>query len=59
MADLVSSGDVKVNWRVVSKPSATVHAGDVISCTGKGRVEVRAVTETAKGRYAVEMLRLM
>lgn len=32
-------------------------AGDVISCSGKGRVEVLSAELTKKLRYAVEMVR--
>lgn len=56
-ADAVRSGDIRLNWRE-AKPSALVAAGDVISMAGKGRVEVVAVSETKRGRFAVEMNRL-
>ena len=35
MADMIKSGDVRVNWRSVSKPSIEVKEGDVISCAGE------------------------
>lgn len=57
MADLIKAGDVKVNWRECSKASLEVKQGDVISCAGKGRVEVREVTITKKQRYAVQLVR--
>lgn len=46
----------RLNWRV-SKGTMIVKAGDMISCSGKGRVEVTDVTQTKKGRYAIAMVR--
>ena len=34
---LLSTGDVRVNWRSGCKPSSEVKAGDVISAAGKVR----------------------
>jgi len=57
MADMVKSGDVRVNWRAAPKPSAEVAAGDVISVAGKGRLEIKEVGTTAKGKFSVKMVR--
>ena len=57
MAAFVKGGDVRVNWAPCGKPSVEVGEGDVISCAGKGRLEVRGVEETKKGRYKVDMVR--
>jgi photosystem II S4 domain protein len=57
MADAIRAGDVKLNWVVTTKAAAAVGAGDVISCAGKGRVEIVGVEATRKGRWAVEMVR--
>ena len=57
-AALVKAGDVRVNWVTCSKPSVDVAAGDVIACSGKGRVEVLGVSTTKRGRFAVELQRL-
>lgn len=46
----------RVNWKP-AKSSSTVKQGDVISCAGKGRVEVGEINETKKGRFAVNMVR--
>ena len=53
------SGDVRVNWRAGAKPSVDVKAGDVISCAGKGRVEVREAALTKKGKWAVQLVRYL
>eukprot|EP00983_Pelagomonas_calceolata_P038501 1136809-Pelagomonas_calceolata.AAC.10 len=55
MADLVKGNNVRVNWRPVTKPSVELKKGDIISCTGKGRLEITEVNTTKKGKYAVEM----
>lgn len=59
MSDLIKGGDVRLNFRPVSKPSTEVKAGDVVSCAGKGRLEVLEVSQTKKGKYAVSMERLV
>jgi RNA-binding protein YlmH len=46
-----------VNWRSGAKPSSEVKAGDLISCSGKGRVEVVEASLTKKGKYSVRMVR--
>ena len=48
----------RVNWQD-AKASDTVGVGDVISCSGKGRVEVRDASITKKGRHALELHRLL
>lgn len=59
MLDRIKGGDVRVNWKVVEKPSVEVKAGDNITCAGKGRLELRAVQVTKKDRFAVEMVRFV
>ena len=49
-------GGGSVNWRA-AKGSALVKAGDMISASGMGRLEVTDVTPTKKGRWAVGMVR--
>ena len=46
----------RLNW-AQAKGSVLVKDGDVISCSGKGRVEVVTTDLTKKGRHAVEMVR--
>jgi RNA-binding protein YlmH len=59
MADLIKGGDVRLNWRPVSKASTEVKAGDVVSCAGKGRLEVLEVNQNKKGKFVVNMERLV
>jgi RNA-binding protein YlmH len=57
MSDLIKAGDVRVNWRPVSKTSIDLKEGDIVSCSGKGRMEVRSITMTKKGKYSVNLVR--
>ena len=59
MADLISAGDVRVNWRDISSTSYTVKPGDLIAIRGKGRVEVGDMMVTKKDRYRVELTRFV
>ncbi|XP_037406469.1 putative RNA-binding protein YlmH isoform X1 [Triticum urartu] len=40
LGSMISSGDVRVNWSLVSKSGATLKAGDVVSVSGMGRLKV-------------------
>jgi photosystem II S4 domain protein len=57
MADLISAGDVRVNWKDISQASYIVKSGDLIAIRGKGRLEVGEVTVTKKERYRVQLTR--
>lgn len=73
VADWIARGDVRcvgvrwllldgtcvgrVNWKTVTKGSAAVAQGDLISVSGKGRVAVMSATQTLKGKWAVELER--
>lgn len=49
----------RVNWLSDCKASDELKAGDVISISGKGRLELRSASETKKGKFAIEMVRFM
>lgn len=57
MAEAISSGDVRVNWKDITQSSYTVQPGDLISLRGKGRLEVGEVAVTKKQRYRVQLVR--
>jgi photosystem II S4 domain protein len=57
MADAISGGDVRVNWKEISQSSYSVKSGDLISVSGKGRIEVGEVSVTKKQRYRVQLTR--
>lgn len=57
MSSIISSGDVRVNWKEVKQASHAVKAGDLIAIRGKGRLEVGEVSMTKKQRYRVDLTR--
>lgn len=57
MADLINSGDVRVNWKEITQPSYQVKPEDLIAIRGKGRLEVGEVQTTKKQRYRVQLTR--
>ncbi|WP_035988639.1 photosystem II S4 domain protein [Leptolyngbya sp. KIOST-1] len=57
MADLISSGDVRVNWNPVSQPSHTLNSGDLVAIRGKGRLEIGDIAVTKKERYRINLTR--
>jgi photosystem II S4 domain protein len=57
MADAISAGDVRVNWKEITQASYSVKPGDLISVSGKGRLEVGEVAVTKKQRYRVNLVR--
>ncbi len=59
MADLIDSGDVRVNWKDVTQASYNVKPGDLIAVTGKGRLEIGEVAVTKKERYRVQLTRYL
>ena len=59
MADLIDSGDVRVNWKEITQASSQVKSGDLIAIRGKGRLEVGDVAVTKKERYRVLLTRYM
>uniref|UniRef100_A0ACD5VT83 Uncharacterized protein n=1 Tax=Avena sativa TaxID=4498 RepID=A0ACD5VT83_AVESA len=42
LGSMMSSGDVRVNWSLVTKSGATLKAGDVVSVSGMGRLKDRS-----------------
>jgi photosystem II S4 domain protein len=59
MADLITGGDVRVNWKDITQASYTVKSGDLIAIRGKGRLEVGEVSITKKERYRVGLTRFI
>ncbi|HEY9904936.1 MAG TPA: photosystem II S4 domain protein [Candidatus Sericytochromatia bacterium] len=59
MTDLISAGDVRVNWKDISQASHLLKSGDLIAIRGKGRLEVGEVTVTKKDRYRVQLTRFI
>ena len=59
MVDLISGGNVRVNWRDVSQPSHQLSEGDLVAIRGKGRLEIGEIGVTKKERYRVNLTRLV
>ena len=59
MADLITGGDVRVNWKPITQSSQTLQSGDLIAIRGKGRLEVGEVAVTKKERYRVQLTRMV
>lgn len=59
MADLISSGDVRVNWKAVNQSSHAVKTGDLVAIRGKGRLEIGDIGVTKKERYRIHLTRLV
>jgi photosystem II S4 domain protein len=57
MVDMVSGGDVRVNWKDVIQPSFQLKAGDLVAVRGKGRLEIGEVAITKKERYRINLTR--
>ncbi|KAJ7948662.1 RNA-binding S4 domain-containing protein [Quillaja saponaria] len=59
LVDLISKGDVRVNWTPIAKNGTTLKTGDIVSVSGKGRLKVGEVNSTKKGKFAVELIRYL
>lgn len=59
MADLITAGDVRVNWREITQASHPLKTGDLVAIRGKGRLEVGEVAVTKKDRYRVQLTRFV
>lgn len=57
LVNLISSGDVRVNWSEVTKNGTLLKTGDIISIKGKGRVQVGEIKTTRKGKFAIDLIR--
>lgn len=57
MAEIITGGDVRVNWKEISSSSYQVKTSDLIAIRGKGRLEVGEIQVTKKDRYRVQLTR--
>jgi photosystem II S4 domain protein len=57
MVDLVSGGEVRVNWKDINQPAFQLKAGDLVAVRGKGRLEIGEVAITKKERYRINLTR--
>jgi photosystem II S4 domain protein len=59
MVDLISSGDVRVNWKEIGQSAHALKAGDLVAIRGKGRLEIGEVAVTKKERYRINLTRFI
>ena len=59
MADAISGGDVRVNWKDINSPSHLLKSGDLVVLAGKGRLAIGEIAVTKKDRYRVQMTRFV
>ncbi|XP_044473756.1 putative RNA-binding protein YlmH [Mangifera indica] len=59
LVNLISNGDVRVNWTTVTKNGAALKTGDIVSVSGKGRLQIGEINSTKKGKFAVELIRYL
>lgn len=59
MAEKIKSGCVRVNWEDTLKPTVLLKEGDIVSCSGKGRIEIKKIFMTKKLRYNIHLIRYM
>lgn len=59
MADLITAGDVRVNWKEITQASHLLKSGDLVAIRGKGRLEIGEVAITKKDRYRVQLTRFV
>ncbi|KAL5564400.1 hypothetical protein UlMin_027564 [Ulmus minor] len=59
LVNLISNGDVRVNWSPVTKNGTTLKTGDIVSVSGKGRLQIGEINTTKKGKFSVELIRYL
>ncbi|GAV72307.1 S4 domain-containing protein [Cephalotus follicularis] len=59
LVNLISNGDVRVNWTTVTKNGLTLKTGDIVSISGKGRLKIGDINTTRKGKFAVELIQFL
>lgn len=59
LVNMISSGDVRVNWTPITKNGTTLKTGDLVSVSGQGRLKIGEINTTKKGKYAVELIRYL
>ncbi|XP_022753266.1 uncharacterized protein LOC111301688 isoform X1 [Durio zibethinus] len=59
LVNLISSGDLRINWKTVTKSGTILKTGDIVSVSGKGRLKIGEINTTRKGRFAVELIRYL
>ncbi|GAU33735.1 hypothetical protein TSUD_52680 [Trifolium subterraneum] len=59
LVDMISNGDVRINWIRITSKGTTIKSGDLVSVSGLGRLKIGEVNTTKKGKFAVELIRFL
>ncbi|CAJ2659793.1 unnamed protein product [Trifolium pratense] len=59
LVDMISNGDVRINWIPITSKGTTIKSGDLVSVSGLGRLKIGEVNTTKKGKFAVELIRYL
>ncbi|MED6187848.1 hypothetical protein PIB30_080372 [Stylosanthes scabra] len=59
LVDMISNGDVRINWTPVTTKGTTLKSGDIVSVSGRGRLKIGEINSTKKGKFAVELIRYL
>ncbi|KAI5411866.1 hypothetical protein KIW84_056800 [Lathyrus oleraceus] len=59
LVDMISNGDVRINWIPITTKGTTIKSGDLVSVSGMGRLKIGEVNTTKKGKFAVELIRYL
>ena len=59
MAEAISNGDVRINWKDITQPSYNIKNGDLVSFRGKGRLEIGEIQVTKKERFRISLTRFV
>ncbi|KAG0456256.1 hypothetical protein HPP92_024044 [Vanilla planifolia] len=59
LVNMISGGEVRLNWSLVLKNGTLLKPGDIVSINGKGRLKIGKISITKKGKYAVELIRYL
>jgi photosystem II S4 domain protein len=57
LAELIRSGQVRVNWCATTSPSRELSAGDRVQLAGRGEVAVLAINPTKRQRWRIDLER--
>lgn len=54
MVKIIEGGDVLINWKTVKSPAATLRTGDVILARQVGKLVIRDISQTSKGKQRIQ-----
>lgn len=57
MVKIIEGGDVLINWKTVKSAAATLRSGDVILARAVGKLIIRDISQTSKGKQRVQCIK--